>query len=898
MRRGAHAQEAMRGVVRRVACVVAIGLVGCEGAELRSLAGCELVVRGDDGVDACLVSEDGAAFEIESSSALVDGELALDGEAGPDDGVVDADLGTDVGSDEDTHPVPVGDGALWRCGALPCRVELRGRDAVLDEAASLRFVEPARASALAGSLVEDADPRRAVRARALLARIQGASDPEAAAAALRATSEESAALGLWTEAMRDAVAEANLLRSRLFRFAEARAALARVEALAAHDPAMAIELRYHRGLAARDVGDVRSALQLFGAGAREARSRHDVRRERETLGAYARLLGALGRDAEAASAWARLATLDGDDPCAAADRATNRGWEALLAAERGERTIEVARTQLERAVRLYEDECPEPARRANARLNAALVAFHEGRFADARRAMGEPSEGEDATVRAWRAILGARLATSVDEGLAALAPISDGSVDASPALAWRLAIERARLLETQDPEAAIAALRDAEARLDAELLGVPLEAGRAGFVGRRDESLRGLVRIALANGRDVVALDALRRGLAREARALAAGARFDGLAEDVRARFEEALGRHRAVRVEIAALAAESWSLADDARRAQAERIAALEGRAQEALDAAHAALGVEASSELPELAADEVTLALYDQGSAVIVVAGDAARADAATVLGTDEGLVELGLRAVAGVLEGARRVRVVTSSALAGIDVGALSWRDGATLHLTHEVVEALDLPQPAGSDRADGRDLTDRAEGGAREGRALVVVDPRGDLSATHDEADGVARALAAEGFLVETLSGDAATHAPVVQRLRAAEVFHYAGHHVTAPGLRSALPLAAEGTLDARDVLALGRVPARVILSGCGSAARTDDPRGAVSLAQAFVLAGARWAVGTSRTVEDAEAARFLARWRARGLDEAGFFAARRASLAEGDVGASAFRWVVP
>lgn len=901
-----------RGVVRAV-CVAVVGLVGCDEVGPSAIAGCELVVRGDDGVDECVVSEDGAAFVVArdaesttESESESETETESESETALRANDPDTDRDTDTGADTET--VLVGDGAVWRCGAFPCRVRLRERDAVLEEAAALRFVDPSRAETLARSVVDEADPKRVVRARALLARMQGARDPEAAVVALRASSEQSVALGLWTEAMRDAVAEANLLRTRLFRFAEARAALARVGSLADRDPGMAIELRYHEGLVARDVGDVRSALRLFDEGAREARARRDVRREREKLGAYARLLGALGRDAEATSAWARLATLDGDDACAAADRATNRGWEALLAAERGERTIDVARPELERAARLYEAACPDPARRANARLNVALVAFHEGRFEDARRAMGEASDDEDTIVRAWRAILGVRLARDVDEGLAALSAFSDASVDGSdgvgaevsPTLAWRVAVERARLLEPHHPDAAIALLEDAEARLDEELLGVPLEAGRAGFVGRRDESLRALVRIALANGLEHVALQALRRGLAREARALAAGARFEALRdaslrdEDARARFEEALGRHRAVRVEIAALAAEAWALAGDARRARATRIAALEAHAREALDAAHAELGVDATAVLPPLAAGEVTLALYDAGSSVIVVAGDAERARAAQVLGTDGHALELGLREVAEVLEGARRVRVVTSSALAGIDVGGSTWRDGTTLHATHDVVEALDLPGA----RADGADGSERGRIDRREGRALVVVDPRGDLEATHDEADEVARALAAEGHLVETLAGDAAAHAPVVERLRNAEVFHYAGHHVAAPGLQSALPLAAEGTLDARDVLALGEVPARVILSGCGSAARTDDARGAVSLAQAFVLAGARWAVGTSRTVEDAEAARFLARWRARGLDEDGFFAARRASLAEGERGASAFRWVVP
>lgn len=857
------------------AVLLALGSFGCEGAEeLGRIAGCDRIVRAEESaIDECLVvREDGSRAErSRGEGAFVIGARESDAAEGV--AVTDAE-------------------ALWRCGdEVPCRVRVLEEDPVLDEAAALRFAEPMRATELARSVLGDPDARRRVRAQALLGRLRGAHDPEGAVATLRSSSEQSAALGLWTEAMRDAVAEANLLRARLFRFADSRDALARVASLAARDPGMAIELRYHEGLVARDVGDVRRALVLFADGAERARERRDPRRERETLGAYARLLGALGRDAEAEEAWARLATLDGDDVCAAADRATNRGWEALLAAERGEPTIAVARAELVRAAETYDAACGDPGRRANARLNVALVDFHQGRFEDARRGLESESESEDAAVRAWRAILIARLATE-REGLEALAAVS---VEGAPELAWRVAVERARLVEASDPDVAIALLRDVEKRLEAELLGVPIEAGRAGFVGRRDESLRALVRIAVATGRAEVALEALRRGLAREAGALAVGARFEAMDDAARVRFEDALGRHRALRAEIAALAADAWSLAEDARHARTDEIATLEALAGEALDEAHATFGGGAVHALPETGRGEVTLALWHDGDDVVAVAGDAQRARATRSVGTDATSIERALSALAEVLAEARRVRVVTSRSLAAIDVGTLRWREDATLHATHDVVEAMDVP----------RAMDTRV---ATRGRALVVVDPRGDLRGAHEEAEGVARALAADGLVVETLEGEAAAHAPVIARLREAEVFHYAGHHVAASGLRSALPLAAEGTLHARDVLALSGAPTRVILSGCGTAARGGDPsasdpratepRGGVSLAQAFVLAGARWVVGTSRTIEDAAAARFLARWRELGLDEEGFFAARRASLAEGDAEASAFRWVVP
>lgn len=549
-----HVRHVGRGLVVQAVLLVLLGL-GCDRDvdAPRGIVGCELVVRGERG-DVCFVSAE-ARLRVEEDGRGIDVSTAAR--------------------------------EAWRCGDddVLCHVMLRPRDAVLDEATEVRWERPEHAETLARSLVEDPDALRRLRARALLGRLAIARGAhEEAVATLRATSREAAALGAWTEAMRDAVAASHVLRGRLHRFAEAREELARVEPLAVRDPAMGIELRYHRGLVARDVGDLRGALVELEAAVRAARARQDERREREALGALARIYESLGRD-EANDAWERLAILDGPSACAEADRATNRGWKRLLAAERG--VGFEARGLFERAAQLYATECADPARVANATLNLALADWHEGRF-DAAGARLAQVEGGDAAVEAWRAILKARL-----EPEAALTTLDTVVHDGSPSLAWRLAVERGRAWEARSVERALAAYREAEALVDRELAGVPLEGGRAGFMGRRDESVKALVRVALANGAEVVALEALRRSLMREARQLRARDRLEALDPVERAAFEEALGVYRRVRAEVSARAAEAWTLPADERAVHDARVAELEVRASAALDEAHARLGV-----------------------------------------------------------------------------------------------------------------------------------------------------------------------------------------------------------------------------------------------------------------------------------------------------------------
>jgi CHAT domain-containing protein len=186
----------------------------------------------------------------------------------------------------------------------------------------------------------------------------------------------------------------------------------------------------------------------------------------------------------------------------------------------------------------------------------------------------------------------------------------------------------------------------------------------------------------------------------------------------------------------------------------------------------------------------------------------------------------------------------------------------------------------------------------------GPSAVVGDPSGDLPEARHEALLVAQRLRTEPG--STLVGTDATRENVLRLLGRAEFFHYAGHGEAAPdrALRG-LPLAGGNQLVASDILALTRVPARVVLAAC-DAGRSPlrASAGGWSLAHAFALAGANEIVAPVSAVSDADTAKLQA-WLYEGLSEtrdatlaAALARAQRRALALGMKNWTAFRAFAP
>jgi CHAT domain-containing protein len=110
-------------------------------------------------------------------------------------------------------------------------------------------------------------------------------------------------------------------------------------------------------------------------------------------------------------------------------------------------------------------------------------------------------------------------------------------------------------------------------------------------------------------------------------------------------------------------------------------------------------------------------------------------------------------------------------------------------------------------------------------------------------------------------------DAEASAPAVRsRLAATDLLHYAGHGTFSGfgGWDSSLLLAGNTRLTLGDLLALDRVPAWVVLAACDAGqSSSETPVESLGLAHAFLLAGSRAVVASTRPADDRVVPSFFA-----------------------------------
>jgi hypothetical protein len=205
----------------------------------------------------------------------------------------------------------------------------------------------------------------------------------------------------------------------------------------------------------------------------------------------------------------------------------------------------------------------------------------------------------------------------------------------------------------------------------------------------------------------------------------------------------------------------------------------------------------------------------------------------------------------ALAPVLAGivsANELRVVAHPALRDLDVHALKFQ-GEPVMSRLPVVYAVDSGRPPGTTSSGG---------------VLIVGDPRNDLPQARKEAEEVA--LRWKQHSPAVLFGADALEATVRERLQQAEFFHYSGHGVFSgvDGVDSTLALAEGGALDLGEILTLSHVPSKVVLSACDSAGSETASDQGLTLAEAFVSAGADLVVAPTRRIKDTTARKFMAR----------------------------------
>jgi tetratricopeptide (TPR) repeat protein len=720
------------------------------------------------------------------------------------------------------------------------------------------------------------------RARSTLARIElSRGNHEQAAEIFAQTSERLFRMGATSLGAHDSFALAHIRGREQWDLAGAREVLERAHMAVQDFPEGRAYSELYLGLAMQDVGDLSNAstplhhaeVLALRLGMPSVRSGAIHRRvvSLQALGATAdalRLLDSMQNMVAHLSA------------CDRAHYYTSVGW-ALLADEEAESTSRRIRTTassdprepLSIALRTYLNECNSAEYVANAYVNLALAASHRGddaSVAEYLRQAREHGAESSATVGGWYALIDARLSArggSTDEAIAEFRHMA-ARCEAAQALPdlWRARTGLAQvLIDAGRRSDAIEELQRAEAVLDDASRRVSLGDGRESFAGDRDLSARLLVDQLIVSNQPEVALSVARHARGRVVRAAHRDETIGGMHADARHRWTDSVSRYWQARAAFDETASSVWGMP----AAEVEQLAAahIEERAQlrSLLDAALATLPGEQTADVDEVpAAGVLWLTFFPGRDGWIAIARTDARVAASSIgeLDVQDQASDLAARLLhpfSDLIRGSELVRVVTYGELDRVDFGALPW-EGRQLIDSKPVVYGVDVPRPRENPDAHSS--------------VLLVADPRGDLPSARNEAGELRALFASRGGSVETLAGDDAFARAVVSRLANASVFHYAGHGVRGEesAWDSTLPLARGEALALADVLALPSVPGEVVLAACDAGASDDGAAGVpgLTLARAFVAAGAESVVAASGPVPDDVAARFsLAYHRARG-----------------------------
>ncbi len=723
---------------------------------------------------------------------------------------------------------------------------------------------------LEASLAAETSVARRGRGLQLLAKIaQQAGEVEAARRWMRQAIDASRAAGRFLEEIES--------RTALFYWlyfdrhkAAARELLDGAPAASRPPAEASIYLAYYGGYLAGDTGDLRTGLRLLDDAARRAERLGLVGLERAAHQVLSLQLPQVGRHREAVELLTRRRALDKDDsgPCERAQLANNIGWNHVLAHEAGHRDAGDPLPWLEEALEHLERDCPElTSEPINVHTNLALAHLHAGRrprarqhLEHARRLAARPELRQ----LVWWRDIEARLELDAGRPGRALELYDDmarlAAAALSPEAEWRAAVGRGRAHSALgQPQLARADFAAAEALVDGASLMIAAVGDRASFVAVRESGTRLYLELLLGQGRARDAFEVARRARTRVLQGFERGERrLSRLSPDERRRWDEAILEYQQRRTALDAAGAESWRLpADELRRIELQRQA--DGRElRQLLDRALGVLEPRGQSAPgpPPLAPGEIRLLFHPLPEGWVGFAEDAGGVMAER-LGELPGALppaELGRRLLAPFatrIERSRRVRILPYGRLRAVDFHALPFA-GDPLLASRPVVYGLDL-EPRTPATGDGQRW------------ALIVADPTGDLAAAPAEASRVQDALERlpEPWTIDLLTGAAASGDAVRRALPRADLFHFAGHGVFA-GWDSALPLASDSRLTVGDILALARVPERVVLSGCdtGRADAGVPVVDAAGLAQAFLTAGSRSVVAATRPVDDDVAAALI------------------------------------
>ncbi|MCB9787614.1 MAG: CHAT domain-containing protein [Deltaproteobacteria bacterium] len=717
------------------------------------------------------------------------------------------------------------------------------------------------------ALVEEAlaaPPPPAARARLLgmrgRVRISRGELPEAQAD-LRAALALDEAAGLLSDATLDTMALVWLLLGDM-RFAEVRQLLGALEPRLSGYAEGQAHLAFYTAMLQRRTGDLRGALRSLETAERITHRLGMAALRRDSRQSTALVLLQLGRFEEAARILAGLADERGGpdaDACQRATVLTNLGWAELALVEAGGEAEPLP--VLEEALATWRHGCASPEDVGNALVNLALGHLQRGELAQARARLEESvADGAPSTMflESWRLDLHGRLRLA--EGAAAEALVA---FDALEHMAVEVGAEDATLRAALGRAEALAALGRgdeavaswdvAEGLLDEALRAVPLGEGQGSFLASATRGPRAHVDLLVEMGRADDALEVARRSRVRELSMLREVRMLGALDAEARARWEAALARWRGGQSALDAERRRDWAMPADQRAVAARGRASREKALRRLLDDALAELRADADAPQPPepvAAPGELALVMHPGREGIWVFGATTGEVQAvhldAVPLSDAEVVTEV-LEPFGDALARVERLRVLAWGPLREVDFHALPWR-GRPLGERLPIAYAVDMPRPG---RAS-------AEGNG----ALVVVDPAQNLVAARAEIDAIRPLLTGTKGPPRELDAETATLPSVQEQLGSASLFHFAGHGWFGGigGWESGLGLADGARLTVGHILALDRVPATVVLSGCETG-RSDrsGPGATLGIAEAFIIAGADAVIAATRPVEDTLAA---------------------------------------
>ena len=578
---------------------------------------------------------------------------------------------------------------------------------------------------------------------------------------------------------------------------------------------------------------------------------------------------------------------------------TNVGWSRLMERQ----ALQSQAPMMPRPTPLTPDETTDlllEARRAyercgrtetNSALNLALDALQ--RY-DSDRAAGwlrmTSASNEDVHLQPWRKILLARLARLQGDSAAGSRILS--ALLNHVALEPRLRLEASTelglaLVSLGDSTAAQAQFQQVEDALDLRPQPpTPAGEGDAGS-GRALLASHGLVDLLASTGRVAEAFEAARRAQRRAGAATALRPDFERLSLEDRVRRDRNLQRYYDHRSRAARRRTDLWVAPSDAAAGLAREVEDDERAAAEALFAA--LLGAPrrpARHPAPTPPSGRLVIALYPGVGRWWALAQDQHAYWAVSETATEERLeaqLERVLERLPVDLRSYRELRLLPSGAAQDVDLHAALYRGGPI---------GLAVPVSYGFDGAGPpRPAT---------GDAVVLLGDEQTHLASRRELTEVQTHLRQTGRSTWRPEPERLDRTALAALLSQAQVLHFAGHaERSEEALRTGLRLRDDLWLTAADVLASPSVPEAVVLSGCDTSRHGLRDAG-LSMADAFLAAGAQRVVGTQRAVEGQLALRMMrAFYAARGsiirrLHEAG----RQVQVEDSASDWAAFRVMAP